>query len=179
MIDFLYKAQYDVGCRVGSTERAEDEPGAPLIVHAKLYVLGDKYDIPPLKELASRNYGEIVETQWNTKAFPESAEIIYNNIVVGKDVLKDIIYEKARGHISTLINEPRFEGLLRRVNDFAADILTSLLQNDKQRVGNIFNCDICKSSYVLCSCNYSGVPGVSGTVSQLWSSTEGANIVFR
>lgn len=177
MIDFLYKAQYDVGCRVGSTERAEDEPGAPLIVHAKLYILGDKYDIPSLKELASRNYGEIVATQWNTKAFPESAEIIYNNIVVEKDALKDIIYERAKSNISTLINEPGFEGLLRRINDFAADILISLIQGKKQKAGNTFNCHICRSSYILCSCSYSGIPVASGTVSPLW--TQGTNIVFH
>jgi hypothetical protein len=165
MIDFLYKAQYDVGCGVGggSTERAEDESlqstatnagddpqsaqeaGAPLIVHAKLYIFGDKYDIPSLKELASRNYGEIVATQWNTKAFPESAEIIYNNIAVERDVLKDVIYENARNNILTLINVPGFEGLLRRTNDFAADILISLIQNEKQKVGNITNCRTCES----------------------------------
>lgn len=194
MIDFLYKAQYDVGC---STERAVDESlqsapatatnagddhqsaqelEAPLIVHAKLYILGDKYDIPSLKELASRNYRETVATQWNTKNFPESAEIIYNNIVVERDMLKDVIYEKARSNISTLISEPRFEGLLRRTNDFAADILISLIQNEKQRAGNIFNCHVCKSSYILCGCRYSGVPVASGTVNPLWG--RGTNIVF-
>src|ERR1700733_9373338 len=168
MIDFLYKAQYDVGCG-GSTERAEDEPapatdpGAPLIVHARLYILGDKYDIPSLKELASRYYGEIVATQWNTKAFPESAEIIYNNIVVERDKLKDVIYEKATSNISTLISEPGFESLLRRTNDFAADILISFIQTQKSKTGNTFTCGVCTSSYILCSCRYFGsVP--SGTV---------------
>jgi len=169
MIDFLYKAQYDVGCGVGggSTERAEDESapatatnagddlGAPLIVHARLYILGDKYDIPSLKELASRNYCKIVATQWNTKAFSESAEIIYNNIVVERDVLKDVIYEKARSNISTLINKPGFEGLLRRTNDFAADILISLIQ--KQKDGTIMTCTRCQSCYILCGCLNSGL----------------------
>ena len=167
MIDFLYKAQYAVGCGVGggSTERAEDEstlatatnarddPGAPLIVHARLYILGDKYDIPSLKELASRNYSEIVASRWNTKAFPESAEIIYNNIVVERDMLKDLIYEKARSEILTLINEPKFEGLLRRTNDFAADILISLIKNEKQKVGNIVTCQMCQSRHILCGCS--------------------------
>lgn len=159
MIDFLYKAQYDVGCGVGggSTERSEyegDDPqnaqeaGAPLIVHAKLYILGDKYDIPSLKELASRNYGEIVATQWNTKAFPESAEMIYNNIAVEGDLLKDVIYENARNNILTLINVPGFEGLLRRTNDFAADILISLIQNEKQKVGNTMTCRTCGSPQI-------------------------------
>jgi hypothetical protein len=194
MIDFLYKAQYDVCC---STERAEDEslqsalapaadagdnhqnaqePGAPLIVHAKLYILGDKYDIPSLKEFASRNYGETVATQWNTKAFPESAEIIYNNIVVERDMLKDVIYEKAMSNISTLISEPGFEGLLRRTNGFAADILISFLQNEKQKAGNTFNCHICRSSYILCGCRYYGGSVPSGTVDPIWGT--GTNIVF-
>jgi hypothetical protein len=168
MIDFLYKAQYDVGCGVGggSTERVKDESlqsalatatnagddpqsaqeaEAPLIVHAKLYIFGDKYDIPSLKKLACRNYGEIVATQWNTKAFPESAEIIYNNIAVERDVLKDVIYENARNNILTLINVPGFEGLLRRANDFAADILISLIQKEKQEAGNIIICHTCGS----------------------------------
>lgn len=194
MIDFLYKAQYDVGC---STERAEDEslqsapatatnaghdhqsaqePGAPLIVHAKLYILGDKYDIPSLKELAARNYGEAVATQWNTKAFSESGEIIYDNIVVERDMLKDIIYEKARNNIATLITEPRFEGFLRRANDFAADILISLVQSEKQKAGNIFNCHVCGSKYILCGCRYGGLPVASGTVAPLWAL--GTNVVF-
>ena len=133
MIDFLYKAQYDAG----DDPQGAQEAVAPLIVHAKLYIFGDKYDIPSLKELASRNYRQIVATQWNTKAFPESAEIIYNNIAVERDVLKDVIYENARNNISTLINVPGFEGMLRRTNDFAADILISLIQKKKQKVRNI------------------------------------------
>jgi hypothetical protein len=195
MIDFLYKAQYDVGC---STERAENEslqsapatatnagddhqsaqePGAPLIVHAKLYILGDKYNIPSLKGLACRNYGELVATQWNTKAFPESAEMIYNNIVVERDILKDVIYEKARSNISTLISEPKFQGLLRRINDLAADILISLIPLiPSEKAGNTFNCHICSSSYKLCGCNYSGHPVISGAAAPLWG--YGTNIVF-
>lgn len=195
MIDFLYKAQYDIGC---STERAEDEslqpahavaanagddhqsaqePGAPLIVHANLYTLGDKYNIPSLKELAHRNYGELVATQWNTKAFLESAEIIYDNIVVERDMLKDVIYEKARSNISTLISEPGFQGLLRRINDLAADILISIIPLiPSEKAGNTFNCHVCRSSFKICGCNYSGHPVISGTPVQLWG--RGTNVVF-
>jgi hypothetical protein len=190
MIDFLYKAQYDTCCGVGggSTDRAEDgslqsapttapnagddpqsaqEPEAPLVVHAKLYILGDKYDIPPLKGFASRNYSEIVATKWNTKAFSESAEIIYSNITVERDVLKGVIYEKARSNILNLINEPGFEGLLRRTNDFAADILISLFQKGKEKNGNIIYCSICKSSHILCGCSNGTVS--SGAYVQLYA----------
>ena len=87
--------------------------------------------------------------------------MIYNNIVVERDGLKDVIYEKAKSNISTLINEPGFEGLLRRINDFAADILVSLIQNENQKVGNIMYCQICNSRHIICGCSNGAVP--SGT----------------
>jgi hypothetical protein len=139
MVEFLYRAKYNVDSEMhkdaSGTARSKrtiaqsvQEAEHPLMTHAYMYVLGDKYDIPALKELACRNYKERTETQWNAEAFSESAELVYNNIVAGKDPLKNAIYEAARARIECLINEPSFDGPLRRINNFAADILVSFVK---------------------------------------------------
>src|SRR5271163_4134893 len=133
MIDFLYRAQYDdiyesnqgdasaaedipsqignttAGSSLGAAENTPpcaQEPGSSLITHAWLYILGDKYDIPSLKELASRKYTETASTGVLTKFFPESAKLIYDNVVAEKDVLKLAIYKTACSNISKLITVP-------------------------------------------------------------------------
>lgn len=133
MVSFLYGAKYSVepDMDTGASPRgtaAQRDAGEALVMHANLYVLGDKYDIPPLKEMACRSYEELVKTRWYTKAYRESAELVYGSIVAEKDPLKDVIYEAARANIRSMVNQPGFQSLLRRINNFAADLLVSFVQ---------------------------------------------------
>src|SRR5262245_7893545 len=117
MVEFLYKAKYNVDSKTdrdasktsrnkGTVARIPMKAEHPLVTHAHMYILGDKYDIPSLRDLACRNYKEFIGVQWNTKAFSESVELVYSNIIAEKDDLKNAVYETARANIQSLINEP-------------------------------------------------------------------------
>ncbi|CAG8956449.1 hypothetical protein HYFRA_00003834 [Hymenoscyphus fraxineus] len=66
MLDYLYTHQYDA-----------EETGASLILHARLYVCGDKYDIPGLKSLSKQKYLEVLKTYYQHAVFGQSLGIIY------------------------------------------------------------------------------------------------------
>jgi hypothetical protein len=76
-----------------------DSTRGPLITNAKVYILGDKYDMSSLKKIATRKY-KIIKDRWNNDTFAESAAIVYENIISDEDGLKDVVVEAAHSNIS-------------------------------------------------------------------------------
>jgi hypothetical protein len=156
MIEFLYRSRYNDNRDFdGDTTRdiaeqsVERKPdldiefdtmsetigiiSEPLITNAKMYILGDKYEIPSLKSVAARKYGAAVKDQRFNNTFTESAELVYSHIVDKRDALKDIIVEAACNKIFRLLLPTDFVNLMRANGDIATDILHAILGN-KQRV---------------------------------------------
>lgn len=104
-----------------------DTTRGPLITNAKVYILGDKYDIPSLKKVAARKYREILKDRWNNETFAESAAIVYENIIGDEDELKDAIVEVARANISHLLDRGEFVRALRSHGDMSFDVLSPVL----------------------------------------------------
>ena len=143
MIDFLYRACYDDN-RGGEDDsyhtetdlesqshakfEANDDGKGPLVTNAKMYILGNKYDINSLKEVATRKYREMIRDQWYKDTLVESAELVYANIDNDKDPLKDIIVEAIHSihQLPQLLKRDDFVELLRNNGNIAFDILSRL-----------------------------------------------------
>lgn len=139
MIDFLYRSRYNDN-READEGNVPNQPSfalpgqpsapgslyiikGPLITNAKVYILGNKYDIPSLKEMAARKFREVVKDRWNGDDFIESAELTYDNIDNKEDALKSVVVEAAHSNIQQLLRNPEFVNLLEFNGSIATDIL--------------------------------------------------------
>jgi hypothetical protein len=71
--------------------RGEGYSRGPLVTNAKVYILGDKYDIPVLKDVAARMYHAVAGDQRYRRTFTESLELVYENTPAKKDKLRDVV----------------------------------------------------------------------------------------
>ncbi|KAA8564609.1 hypothetical protein EYC84_011521 [Monilinia fructicola] len=72
MINFLYTQDYD---DTTTSEESHIENHGPLLVNTMLYVIADKYDIPPLKMLATKKFETALLTDWNSPSFTASLDL--------------------------------------------------------------------------------------------------------
>jgi hypothetical protein len=177
MIDFLYKTRYDddrtveeedlddmadqeTTSKLGlpSTEaqistvsdvvsHSRNAVTGPLVTNAKLYILGDKYDIPSLKEVAARKYKDVVKDRWESNAFAESVSLIWEGIIQEEDALKEIMADVAHGHMGQLLGRVEFVSVLRSNADIAVDFLRAVVGKKPKPCKNC-------SSYSYAVCNY-------------------------
>jgi speckle-type POZ protein len=98
-----------------------------LLANAQVYILGDKYDIPSLREVATAKYKEIVKDRWNNNIFAASAQSVYTSIVREYDMLKDVIIEAAHCIMTQLLNRGEFVRLLRSNGNMATDFPNAVI----------------------------------------------------
>jgi hypothetical protein len=132
-----------------TTSLPHDLTRGPLVTNAKVYILGDKYDISSLKKVAVRKYREVVKDRRNNDTFAESAKMVYANIITDQDELKDAIIEAARTKISQLLERGEFVSLLKSNGDMACDILNATLGKKPRSCHNCshFRYAICNSCH--------------------------------
>jgi hypothetical protein len=167
MIEFFYNTRYNDDRGIDE-EDITDQPveansdvaveaisnvatigAGPLITNAKMYILGDKYDIESLKNFAARKYGEVVKEPWYNDTFAESVELVYSNIAIDDNTLKSVIINAATSKISQFLMRGDFIRLLQHNGDIATDILlsTDILSTNKPRA-----CIKCRGySYAVCN----------------------------
>ncbi len=73
-----------------------------LLLNTKVYIIGGKLDVQPLKELAKRKFEEIISDQWNGASFVTSLRLVYDETFETKRLLKDIIVKTASEHVEKL-----------------------------------------------------------------------------
>jgi hypothetical protein len=104
----------------------EGDAGGPLIIDARVYILGDKYDILALKDVAARMYKDAVKDRWNSPTFATNAQLVYENTAIEEDKLRGIIVEVVRENLADLMIREDFLALLQRNAEMAKDILVAV-----------------------------------------------------
>ncbi|KAF5597191.1 ARM repeat protein [Fusarium pseudoanthophilum] len=97
-----------------------------MIFHAKVYQIGDKYDIQALKRLAATKYRTSIDAGWGTDSFPWAIELAYTTTPPGDRGLRDIALQIAAQEIGTLMSQDVFCKMLSANADLAADIIRRL-----------------------------------------------------
>ncbi|KAI9809482.1 MAG: hypothetical protein M1826_003896, partial [Phylliscum demangeonii] len=142
MIDFLYKLDYsDEGEPPNPSSEYEDgavireSPPTDLLecsaltVHARMYAIADKYQIPGLKDLSKRKFSTTVTDKWNNESFSHAVRVVYNSTPQNDRGLRDVVARIGREHIHALRDRGEFKCVLREVNDFTLNVL-NLAVND-------------------------------------------------
>ena len=126
----------------------EAVPLTALLTNAKVYVIGDKYNIQPLKELVKRKYAEVVPYEWNDASFAASLQFLYENTPESDRLLKDVAIRTAAQHAKELIDHGEFVDLFRNCKGIAFDVLKQALLPKRDLNSTGMRCPFCNSAII-------------------------------
>lgn len=106
---------------------------AGLLIHAKIYIIADKYDIDPLKIMAASRYQKALGFGWDDSAFLRTVELIYDNTVESDRLLRDVVARYINDHLAALLKQKEFIELMKEHGELALDIVTLQLEDSKSR----------------------------------------------
>lgn len=104
-----------------------DGTAEQLLVHAKLYELGDKYDVVGLKDIAKEKFDRACKHFWNTPTFAAAAHHAFSTTVEEDKGLRDIVSATISERIE-LVNDPGVSVLLTQFNGLALSILQAKIK---------------------------------------------------
>lgn len=93
-----------------------------LLVHAKVYTVADKYDVPGLKSHVAAKFHDTCRLFWNSTTFPLAARFIFESTPEHDEQLRDIVFETIESH-RRLIKKPAVKAFLMAGNGVAFRLL--------------------------------------------------------
>ncbi|KAH6644293.1 hypothetical protein C7974DRAFT_459937 [Boeremia exigua] len=100
-----------------------------LLLHAKMYEMGDKYDVVGLKDLAKEKFGRACKHFWSTPNFAAAAHHAFSTTVEDDKGLRDIVSATICEHIE-LVNDPGVSVLLTQFSGLALGILQAKVKEN-------------------------------------------------
>ncbi|RYO37466.1 hypothetical protein AA0111_g2145 [Alternaria arborescens] len=133
LVQYLYEGEYDVTltdmahlalpvCCPDWASRTKGIVASQLLVSAKMYGIGDKYDVPGLKQLALAKFSFACEKYWESQQFAPAAHYAFSTTPESDKGLRDIVAKTIADHMKTL-NSPVAEALLNEFNGLAMGVL--------------------------------------------------------
>ncbi|KAK5730471.1 hypothetical protein LTR15_000408 [Elasticomyces elasticus] len=143
MIQYVYTQTYDVD-KAGPSGAAEDmvkpafhdttsaDINDVLIAHARVFVIGDYYDLPGLKVLAVERFAEAATAVWKLEGFIDVIKEVYELTGPNHHEIREALRQIAVEHITELMQSDEFAGNLATmegVQNFTVDLLRSLVHH--------------------------------------------------
>jgi len=104
-------------------------------VHAKMYEIADKYNIPELKELVKEKFSQACKLLWEAPTFGIAAHYAFSTTPDQDKGLRDIISATIAAHMKALLEKPEIEALLTEFNGLAYGLLKTQVYPASQRNG--------------------------------------------
>lgn len=116
LIHYMYHFTLDI------TERPKTSGPWTFLVH--VYALADKYDVPPLRQLAARRLNDVCDP---TKDIDEFAAVIrVTDACTVESTLWDILLLKAKANITMLLEDESFQELVMETPSLTLPLLRML-----------------------------------------------------
>lgn len=128
MVDYLYTGQYEVP-RPDSDEQCDTV--LPLVFHAKMLDLADKYLIAGLQSISVAQFKQAVRGERDTCSFLRCISQIYSLQCESSKTLRDTVIDSVRERISQPLGSDVKEALdivTDQVPSFTQDLLHSFLE---------------------------------------------------
>ncbi|KAH6003989.1 hypothetical protein HBI39_022250 [Parastagonospora nodorum] len=93
-----------------------------LLLHAKMYEIGDKYDVIGLKQLAREKFLRASAKYWDSEYFAPAAHYAFSTTPEDDKGLRNVISNIVSQHMG-LLNKPAVEALLTEFNGLAVGLL--------------------------------------------------------
>jgi hypothetical protein len=126
MINYFYTLQYPETYEEDFISDEDD-----TIVHARMYVIADKYDVPGLKDAAESALESLLE-EVGAKNSPmcfiaELLQIVYEMTPTHDRTLRDILYEFIKTHMRKFQGRKTVQDYALANHDFGIDLLRTQL----------------------------------------------------
>ncbi|KAI4932152.1 uncharacterized protein J4E92_004051 [Alternaria infectoria] len=114
-------------CKQCIKTQLSEGDAAQLLLHAMMYEVADKYDIPGLSVLAKEKFARSCEACWDTEGFVTAAEHALTTTPDSDTGLRESLYQTVVGNIE-LLNKPAIATLLSEHAAFAHGVLRRLAE---------------------------------------------------
>ncbi|TVY44102.1 hypothetical protein LSUB1_G001915 [Lachnellula subtilissima] len=118
IVDVVVRFLYEQALELNATAT---EIGSLLLLAVKVYVIGDKYDIGGLSELAKNEFEEVVGRACEDPSFIPALGIIYKQ--TPDRTLRDIAIKVVTAHIDKFLAKREFTDLCEDIGALALDVL--------------------------------------------------------
>lgn len=122
----------------------------------QVYVLGDKYGIPNLKQKAAQHFEKVLEDADLTVEIFNIIRGVYSLTIPQDRTLRSVVTAKIHSEIEHLVQDDEFMRLLRGEGEFGVDLLSyTVKENSKQHEATLATiqhpgyCNICHATLVL------------------------------
>ena len=138
-MNFFYYGDY---CDPIEGDEGKEGPLSAWELHAELYALGDKYQVPGLSRLAMQKHKGRLKRAWDPQKFLRSIARVYNLTLESNRGLRNAALCHARSHIGKFQSDDAMRTQLRGacldIPEFTADLLQLYL--DVPIRGDCFQC---------------------------------------
>jgi hypothetical protein len=107
----------------------EDQPA--LLSSVRVYAIADKYDIPPLKEIAKKRFGTSAEKNWTHRDFSGIVKEIFESTPTSDRGLRGVAIRIVASHADVLVQKDEFRELIEEVGDLGLNTICLLLEKEK------------------------------------------------
>ena len=129
MVQFFYSMNYDddIPEEIEATERETVSRISLLQLHARMFALGDRYDIPGLRDVAVKKYSSRCTVFWESLEFLESICDVYGRTPSSVQHLRNAACFLMRKNLPKMLDDEAvatvYERVLSEVPNFTKDML--------------------------------------------------------
>ncbi|KAI7103774.1 hypothetical protein KC340_g7823 [Hortaea werneckii] len=141
---------------------------AGAIMHAKVYALGSKYQIPSLQSASLKKFEEAANLVWATDEFVHAVHLVHSTTPDSDKGLRDITARVILEHDNELCNKPAMEAVIKSFDGLAYNLMKEQTKRPKKTKGpKCLTCgnvrvqvcgsnrryqNYCGRSFVCCDC---------------------------
>ncbi|KAI4128015.1 MAG: hypothetical protein LQ341_006727 [Variospora aurantia] len=136
------KGNVDEGADWGSYEGDRNEGGQKesesqlLVLNAGMYIIGDRFDLSHLKDLAEEKFSAALIDRWDKEDLPGVIRTIYDNTMPSNRPLRDRLVPVLIQHKKALRENEDFMDLVKTHGDFAVSLVDAWGQAQKIQLGS-------------------------------------------
>lgn len=94
----------------------------------RVYGIADKYDIPPLKELARQRFCNRAETHWDCGDFPAMVREVFDSTPGSDRGLRDVVFGLVAKHADVLLKRDDFQRVTEGTGELGLGVLLQLVR---------------------------------------------------
>ncbi|KAK1837075.1 hypothetical protein QBC39DRAFT_377372 [Podospora conica] len=115
LLDYIYHDTY--------TLQDDDEQEAPIVAHARMYALAEKYMLDGLKAAARSGFARVIITDaFTAREFAEAVRVVYASTVDGDRGLRDVVVRTMDGRPG-MMEEEEVKGVVGEVGEVGLDLV--------------------------------------------------------
>ncbi len=127
MVSFFYSMNYDNDMPDEETEQKTGPRISQLQLHARMFALGDRYDIPGLRDMAVKKYSYRCGVSWAPLEFLESIYDVYGMAPAAVQQLRNAAGFEVRKHLPEMLDDKAVAAAYETVHvdlpEFTKDML--------------------------------------------------------